>query len=367
MLAFESPAGALYEALQIVSKAVASRDLIPALTGIHVEAKGTSLVLMATDLELGIRTSLPVKVSSEGEALFPARSLLELLRRINPADTVEFKAIDGRTTIRFGKSRFDLPTFPVQDFPKLTFGGEGEPVTVPADAMQKTIARVAYASAQREDSLPVLLGIKLSFLQDGTLEACASDNFRLAWSQVKAGEPSSPADVVVRAKALSELVRLVGEAATEIRVGERQLFVNSGSIEAFCQLVEGQFPDHRKLVRESYETVVRFEVADLLQACERANLVSDHRSPQIIIQTGETGLQISSGSAETGDSFEEIEAEVEGAPLEITFNPKYLVDALRNAGFERAEIGFNGALSAARLRPAGSDEQLALILPIRRM
>lgn len=367
MLSFETRAGSLYESLSLVAKAAASRDLIPALTGVLVQARGDALTLVGTDLDFGLRTRLSVAVSSEGEALLPARSLSELLRRVPPADPVELRVIEGKAAIRFGKSRFDLPTYPTQDFPKLSFEIEGPSVTLPVPVLRESVSRVVYASAQREDSLPVLLGIKLSIRSDGTVECCASDNFRLAWSRMRTDAKNSSHEVVVRARALSELIRLLGDEEVRMTVGERQIAFRTDSLEAFCSLVDGQFPDHRKLVRDAYQTTIRFAVDELLLACERASLVTDQRSPQVILKAGEEGVSIASGSVDSGSSFEEIEAEVEGEPLEITFNPKFLSDALKYAGLERAEIGFNGPLSAARMKPVDNDDELSLILPIRRM
>lgn len=367
MLAIDTRAGTLFEALSLVSRAAASRDLIPALTGVLFEGTGTSLSLTATDLEFGLRTKIPVSITSEGKALLPAKALLELLRRVPPADGVSFKIIEGRAAIRFRKSRFDIPTFPVEDFPQISFESEGPSVILQTAALREALGRVAYAAAQREDSLPVLLGIKLTFHGDGSVECCASDNFRLAWSRVTADTKREQHEVVVRGRALSELVRLLDEEEVRLVIGERQLSFASGRMEAFTALVEGQFPDHTKLVRSSYQTTVRFAVEDLLLAAERASLVADPKSPQIVLKAGEEGLSVSSGSVDSGSSFEEVEGEVEGEPLEITFNPKFLTDALKNADLERAEIGFNGPLSAARMKPVDRDDLLALLLPIRRM
>lgn len=367
MLSFETRAGALFDALSTVSRAVASRDLIPALTGVHVDGRGGEISLTATDLELGLRTKLPVKLSSEGEALLPARPLAELLRRVPPAENVEFKILDGSTAIRFGKSRFDLPTYSVKDFPRLSFEPEGKAVTLPVSQFREAIGRVVYASAQREDSLPVLLGVKLALREDGSLECCASDNFRLAWGRIHTQTKRENEDVVVRSRALSELMRLLGDDEIKMCVGERQVTFTADRVQAFCSLVDGTFPDHTKLVRDSYQTNVRFAVEDLLVACERASLVADPKSPQVTIKAGAEGVSMSSGSPEAGSSIEEIPAEVEGEDLEITFNPRFLADSLKYFGHPQAEFGFNGPTSAARLKPVDSDDALSLVLPIRRM
>jgi len=367
VLAIDSRAGTLFDALALVSRASSSRDLIPALTGVLLEGDGKALTLTATDLEFGLRTHIPVSVTSEGKALVPAKALLELLRRVPPGDGVALKIIEGRAAIRFRKSRFDLPTFPVQDFPQVNFESEGPTVVLQTTALREALGRVSYASAQRDDSLPVLLGIKISFSPDGKVECCASDNFRLAWSRTTADTQKEKRELVVRGRALSELVRLLDEDEVKIVIGERQLSFRTGRMEAFTALVEGQFPDHTKLVRDAYQTTVRFAVEDLLAAADRASLVADPKSPQVVLKMDPNGLSVSSGSVDTGSSFEEVEAEVEGEPLEITFNPKFLTDALKNSGVERAEIGFNGPLSAARMKPTDRDDLLALLLPIRRM
>ncbi len=370
MLAFEIPASRLTEPLQLVLRATATRDLVPALTGILIEAQDDRLSLTGTDFDLGLRMTVDAKVTSPGRTLIPARSLAELVRRITPSSMVEVKAVDGKATMRFGKSRFDLPTLIDADYPQVDFGeapiGDGK--TLKTAALRHVLGRVTYAAAQRDDSLPILLGIKVSFSSDGHLEVCASDNFRLAWAQTATEASGLNAEVVVKARALSEMVRSLPEEDVQVALSDRQMFFRSGSVAGFCQRVEGQFPDHRKLVKDSYETTMQVQVADVIQAAERATLATDVRSPQVILRAGEDGVSLSAESAEMGSAYEDIAATWSGAPVEIAFNPKFLIDALKNAGADAVEIGFNGPLSAARLQPSEAPgDHLALVLPIRRM
>lgn len=370
MLSLEIPAARLAEPLQLVLRATATRDLVPALTGILVEAAENRLTLTGTDFDIGLRMTVEAKVESPGRTLIPARSLAELVRRLPAASTIELKSVDGKASMRFGKSRFDLPTLTDSDYPALDFGEEkrGEEKVLKSAALRHVLSRVSYAAAQRDDSLPILLGIKVSFTGDGYLEVCASDNFRLAWARTETEAKDLNAEVVVKARALAEMVRSLPEDEVLVALGERQMFFRSGAVEGFCQRVEGQFPDHRKLIKDSYETTVSLEVMDLIQAGERASLATDARSPQVLLRAGEEGVSLSSESAEMGSAYEDVPASWQGAPVEIAFNPKFLLDALKNAGAEAVEIGFNGPLSAARLRPAGAEEDhLALVLPIRRM
>jgi len=370
VLSFEIPASRLTEPLQLVLRATATRDLVPALTGILIEAHDDQLSLTGTDFDLGLRMSVDAKVTSPGRALIPARSLAELARRIPPASLVEVKAVEGKATMRFGKSRFDLPTLIDTDYPSVDFGADSqsEGKTLKAAALRHVLGRVTYAAAQRDDSLPILLGIKVSFSSDGHLEVCASDNFRLAWAQTTTEAVGLNAEVVVKARALTEMVRSLPDEDVRVALSERQMFFRSGSVQGFCQRVEGQFPDHRKLIKETYETTIQVQVADVIQAGERASLATDVRSPQVILRAGEDGVSLSAESAEMGSAYEDIPATWSGAPVEIAFNPKFLIDALKNAGAEAVDIGFNGPLSAARLHPTGApDDHLALVLPIRRM
>lgn len=370
VLSFEIPAARLTEPLQLVLRATATRDLVPALTGILVEAQGEKLSLIGTDFDIGIRMSIEAKVVDPGRVLLPARALAELVRRLPPASIVELKAVEGRATVRFGKSRFDMPTLSEADYPSLDFGTErkGTGKEVKTASLRHVLSRVTYAAAQRDDSLPILLGIKVTFRADGYLEVCASDNFRLAWARTETEANDLDAEVVVKARALTEMVRALPEEDVEVTLGDRQLFFRCGAVEGFCQRVEGQFPDHRKLIKDSYETTITLQAMDLVQAGERATLATDTRSPQVVLRAGEDGVSLSSESAEMGSAYEDVPASWQGAAIEIAFNPKFLLDALKNAGAESVEIGFNGPLSAARLRPVGEEEDhLALVLPIRRM
>lgn len=368
MLNFVCEARTLSSTVSLVARAAADKDVLPALTGVQIRAEGHELALSATDLEIGIAARIPADVRSEGSLLLPARRLQELLRRVPAEELVEVRAIEGTASLRFGRSRFDLVTLAEADYPAVQFDVDlARGVRLPLQELRKAVSRVAYAVSTREDSLQVLLGISLR-LEPNAVELSASDNFRLAWYRITGVPgPSEPTEVILRGRTLSELLRLVDTEQVTISVGERRVDLAMADVRAFVQRIEGKFPDHRQLLQRDFPTHYRFRVAELLAACERAELVADPHNPQVILKlTPGEGLLLRSSAAELGQAQEEVSGEVRGQPLECGFNPRYLIDALRNLGSEEAEFAFSGATSAATLRPIERpDDQLAILLPLR--
>jgi DNA polymerase-3 subunit beta len=367
MLSFVSEARALAEAVGLVARAAATKDTLPALTGVLLRGAEGEIELVGTDTEVGVSVRIPADVASPGSVLFPARRLQELLRTVPPIETVEVRAIEGTATVRFGRSRFDLVTLPLAEYPSIAFA-EPDAGTVRADlmALRAGLGLVSYAVATQEGALPVLLGLHLAVV-DGRIELCASDNFRLAWASAPALEVREPFDLVVRGRSLVELLRLGGSDAVVLVPEDRRLSLVMGSVRAFVQRIDGRFPDHRQLLQRAFVTHLDFDVADLLAASERALLVTDPRTPQMVLhlRPGEP-VGIESGSADFGQAVQEIPGMVSGDPLDIGFNPRYLVDALRNIGLEKARLSFSGQLSAAKLVPQeGPEDRLALLLPLK--
>jgi DNA polymerase-3 subunit beta len=368
MLSFVSEARSLSDAVSLVAKAATDKDVLPALTGIRIETETRTLRLSASDLETGIDVHIAADVQAEGAVLLPARRLQELLRRVPPEDVVEVHAIDGTASLRFGRSRFDLVTLPLDDYPEISFADPAQVTAkLPLAGLRHALQRVAYAVSQREEALPGLMGIRLRVRQTDA-DLTASDNFRLAWCRVEDVQgPEEPLDLIVQGRTLVELCRLVDTEEVGVVAEPRRVHLLLDGVRAFAQRIEGRFPDHEALLRKAFVTRMEFHVPALLAACERAQLVSDMHNPQVVLNVspGEP-VRIQAGAADLGQAQEEVPATVEGEKLEVGFNPRYLIDALRNLGAPEAVLSFSGPLSAAKLTPKeGEAGQLAILLPLR--
>jgi DNA polymerase-3 subunit beta len=368
MLNFVSEARSFGDAVALAARAAADRDVVPALTGVLVRGEGHELIFSATDLQVGISLRITADVRSEGSMLLPARRLQELLRHVPAEELVEVRAIEGTASLRFGRARFDLVTLPVLEYPEVSLASPEDVVArVPTKALRRALQLVSYAVSTRDDSLPVLLGIHVH-IQGSVMEVAASDNFRLAWCRLEGVEgPEEPLDLIVRGRTLSEFVRMVETETVGMAVDERRLHLFLEGVQAFAQRIEGTFPDHRQLLQREFVTKFTFSVPKLLAACERAQLVSNAQSPQVLLTlTAGEPLALTAGTADLGQAQEEVEGTVEGQALEVAFNPRYLIEALRNLAADEAVLSFSGATSAATLVPKEHPEdQLAILLPLR--
>lgn len=366
MLRFSVDASSLTQGVARASRVVNNNGMQPALSGVLLEAEGQALSIQATDQQMGLKLAVPqAAIEAAGTILLPAKQLSELLRRISPGETVTVEEGASVVTLSFGRASFELPVLPKDDFPALDFESSEPGQTMSTEALHELLGLVGYAAATRDDSIPVLQGIQLTLEDSGMLSACASDNFRLAFAQRKVSEQAAPQDVVVRARNLIELLRLMNEEKVTMRCAPRRVFFETADLKAFAQRIDGAFPDHRSLVRDQYPTVVRCDGASLLAAIERAGLLSSPSAPQVILSIGEEGIGLRASSADLGRGSDFVAAEVSGEGLEIGFNPRFMAEALRTLPGEEVRLHLTGPESAALLRCEEDTTFIALVLPVK--
>lgn len=366
MLRFSVDASAFTQGVSRASRVVSSTGMQPALSGVLIDGGEQALTLQATDQQMGLKLSVPnAFVEMPGTILLPARQLSELLRRISPGETVKVEEGASVVMLSFGRASFELPMLPKDDFPHLDFESEKAGQQVKSTSLQEILGLVGYAAATRDDSIPVLQGIQLTLGEDGMLSACASDNFRLAFAQRKVSDSSTPEEVVVRARNLIEVLRLINEEEVVMSVAPRRVFFRTQDLQAFAQRIEGAFPDHKSLVREQYPTVVRCDGPSLLAAVERTGLLSAPSAPQVILSIGEEGIGLRASSADLGRGSDFVSAEVSGEGLEIGFNPRFIAEALRTLPGEQARLHLTGPESAVLVRCEEDQTFLALVLPVK--
>lgn len=365
MLIFETPAQVLSDALVLVSRAVAMRDQVPAMTGVLLRAAQGEVELTATDGELAMRVSVPAAVEAEGAVLVPARTFADLLRLVPPETSVQFRGLEGQVGIRFLRSRFDLPTLRSEEFPPLDFESQAQAFTVRGDALKDLVRRTNYAVSARDDGRLFTIGMYLT-LREGYLSAATTDNHRLAWARVPASDGEDQ-EILLPARALAEIVRALPDDEVEVRFEAGRLLLRTpGGLTTFLTAIRAQFPDTRRIVFDSYATTVRFDLQPVLTAVERTQLVADQKNARLRLRVEENLLRISASSSDGGQGAEEVAVETNGEPVELVFGPKYLVDGLRSLPDGPAVLEVMHAESPARFRPdVERRDQFAIVMPLR--
>jgi DNA polymerase III subunit beta len=357
---------ALLRQLQTVSRVASTRSAIQALSGVQLRASSSGCELQATDMDVGLRVPLEAEVAREGVVVLPARLLLDVVRLL-PADSVslELRAAEQDVELVSGNATFHIRTLRAEDFPPFPEPEPDSAVSLPVGAFVATALKVAN-SASRDETRPVLTGILVS-ASDKELRMVATDSYRLSVKETTL-ETALPSafEVNVPARALQELARVSGHVEDEelrISVRQNQVLFELGRIVLSSRLIDGQFPNYRQLLPETYEHELRIAGAELTEVVRRISLLAQKNAPlRLAFNPGE--LTISAQTPDIGEALESMPVAFQGEPLEIGFNPEFL-----RAGLEAIEEGDVLMKLISPLRPGliESEENRFryLIMPIR--
>jgi DNA polymerase-3 subunit beta len=356
----------LVSKLSIVSRAVSSRAATQSLSGILLTASPDGVALRATDLEMGLETRLEAEIGGEGAALLPGRLLSEISRSL-PDATVEIETREAErdVEIRCGGSSFHLRTLAAEDFPKFP-EEEGEPLKIPAAALASTVDVVARA-ASRDDMRPVLTGVLVS-ARGNEMTMVATDSYRLAVKRTELETGiGGELEANIPARALRELARiLAAEGVEEVSVAllPNQAVFKAGAIVLNTRLIEGQFPNFRQLLPESYEHDVRLPRAEFLDVARRVSQLAQRNAPlRLAFAPGE--LTVAAETPDVGDAKETMPAAFEGEPLEIGFNPEFLKEGIESVEGDEVVLRLISPLRPGLLQPVDSEDFRYLVMPIR--
>ena len=357
----------LVSKLSIVSRAVSTRGTIQALSGVLLRAGEGKVTLAATDNDLGLETTLDAEVESEGAVLLPGRLLAEVTRSLaDPSVQIELREAERDVEIRSGSSNFHLRTLPAEDFPSLPKPGEEPGLKIPAKELSASIDLVARA-ASRDDMRPVLTGVFVN-ATGSELTMVATDSYRLAVKRTELeSELGGELEANIPARALRELGRILASEGAEqatVTLLTNQAVFQAGAILLTTRLIDGQFPNFRQLLPESYEHDVRLPRGEFLDVARRVSQLAQRNAPlRLAFEPGE--LTISAETPDVGDARETMPAAFEGEPLEIGFNPEFLKEGIESVEGEEILLRLISPLRPGLLQPVEGDDFRYLVMPIR--
>lgn len=367
----------LAQAVGQVAKAVSSRTTIPILTGIKFSLTNDECILTGSDSDISIQTTIPlkkdekeiVKVVKLGNIVLPSKYLTEIVKKL-PDAQVEIEVIDQFVTvIRSGNAEFNLNGLNAEEYPRLPQIEEDKVFSISTDLFKSMIRQTSFAVSSQE-SRPILTGV-LWQLDEGELSFVATDSHRLAQRQasVETNTELIFKNTVIPGKSLNELNRLLDDAddMIDIVVTTNQILVKANHILFYSRLLEGTYPDTTRIIPQSSKTDIVVETKLLLQAIERASLLAKDGKHVVKLSTIENNrIQISSNTPEVGKVMEQVEVkEISGEDIKISFNAKFMLDALKAIESSQITIGFTGAMSPFVLKPLDNDRTLHLVLPVR--
>jgi DNA polymerase-3 subunit beta len=357
----------LVSKLSIVSRAVSTRAATQALSGVLVSAADGRVTLSATDLDMGLETTLAADVASEGAVLLPGRLFAEVARSLaDPTVEIETREAERDVEIRSGSSSFHLRVLAAEDFPKLPQPSAESSLKIAAEALGEGIELVARA-ASRDDMRPVLTGVFVTG-SGSEMTMVATDSYRLAVKRTELeSDLGGEIEANIPARALRELARILATEGVEqvvISLLSNQAVFEAGSIVLTTRLIDGQFPNFRQLLPESYEHDVRLPRADLLEVARRVSQLAQRNAPlRVSFAPGE--LTVAAETPDVGDAVETMPAAFEGEPLEIGFNPEFLKEGIESVTGDEILVRLISPLRPGLLQPVEGEDFRYLVMPIR--
>ncbi|MFL5869570.1 MAG: DNA polymerase III subunit beta [Solirubrobacterales bacterium] len=357
----------LSSALQLVGRAVSSRGTLPSLGGVLLLADEGSLTLRATDMELALtRTLTDVAVERDGTALIPGRLVADVVRSLPEGEVaLELRPEQRDVELAAGGARFHIRTLPAEDFPRLP-GLEGDVVRLPASPLGSTIELVARA-ASRDEVRPILTGVLVQ-ASESRLTMVATDSYRLSVKHTELDQPvAQEIEANVPARALRELSRIIsaeGADEVELAMPRNQAIFRASGVTLSSRLIEGQFPSWRQLIPEAFEHEVRLPREEFLEITRRVSQLAQRNAP-LRLAFAEGELTVAAETPDVGDASEAMPAPYTGEPLEIAFNPQFLIDGADSVGSEELALQLSSPLRPGLLRPVDGDDFSYLVMPIR--
>lgn len=352
----------LASALGVVSRAVSTRGAVQVLGGILLQAENDRLTLAATDMEISLRASVSGEIAGDASVVVPGRLLTDLVRLL-PDDkvTLVHEEGEGVLSVTSGSHSSRLNVYSAEDFPRLP------PVDVSlhrieTQALLETIDKVGRA-ASRDESRPVLTGVLVRF-EGQQLVMAATDSYRLAVKETPLSAGGPELEAIIPARALQELVRIAsGTEDIELGVHENHVIFSAGDVWLTSRRIDGQFPNYKQLLPETFEVEIDTPRAALLDVVRRAGLMAQRNAP-LRLRFAEGELTVSAQTQDVGEATESIPIDFSGEELEIGFNPEFLRDGLEAVAGDTVRLKLIN-----RLRPgllAAPEESFwYLIMPIR--
>ena len=369
----------LISALQIVSKGLSTKPQTPILSGLYLDAKDGSLELQSTNYELGFIVTIPAEIHAAGTAVLPGKYLTEVIRKL-PAEEIRIdtEQTNALAVITSGTARFTLRTMETSDFPVLKRMEGTLRFTIKDRTLAKLIKKSAFACLREEqrDRRPIFTGCQLE-VEGKTVTLAATNVHRLAVKSEQLEEEAGQIRVIIPAKFLEEVTRTIsGEIPSDIEIvcSYNQVSVSFENIYMTTRLIEGAFPDYRKVIpkEETARTQVTLSTAEFAAAVDRASLISRTDQYNIVKLEFERGLlHITSNSPEVGEAEETIEAKVEGYEATIAFNASYLIDAMKSLDSDTCILSLQGAneqgqnLSPMTIREEADPDYIYVVTPVR--
>ena len=353
----------LNRALNSVARVANTRGTLPILANVLIKTSNNRLSLSATNLDIAITHYIGAKVTEEGIITVPARLMQDFVNSL-PGGVIQLDLQETKLHVTTDQYKSVVNGIVADDFPVMPAITSGKKLTVGSSLFKKALQQVVFA-ASNDETRPVLTAVLLQS-REGELRMAATDSYRLAEKQL--GSHADDMQLLVPASAMHDLLRVLGDGEEPVHItyDEQQVLFQVGDVELVTRLIDGAYPDYRKLIPESFNSSATLKKADFINVTKVSSLFARESAGSVTIEVNEDSSQLSirSVASQLGENTATASAKVSGSGS-ITLNSRYLLDALNALSGDEVLFGFNGKLEATLLRDAASEEYRHIIMPLK--
>ena len=353
----------LSRALNNVARVASTKNALPILSNVLIKTIDNRVCVAATNLNIAITHYIGSKVTQEGSITVPARLMQDFVASL-PSGVIDIKVEETKLHIVADQYNSTINGTPADDYPVMPQIKNGVSWSVPSLALKKSLQQVVLA-ASNDDARPILTGIYFH-TEKGNLYIAATDSYRLA--EKKVAPLKEEVKLLVPASAMQDLLRILGDNEEEVKIthNEQQMLFTVGDTELVTRLIDGNYPDYRKLVPASFATSATLPKAELVNITKVSSLFARESAGSVTLDLDEENKKISirSIASQLGENTATATADVNGT-ASITLNSRYILDALGSVGDPEITISFNGKLEPCVIRGTKDKDYLHLIMPLK--
>jgi DNA polymerase-3 subunit beta len=356
----------LLEGINIVQKAVSTKTTLPILEGILLEADD-KLKMTGNDLEIGIECYIEADVKRKGSIVLNSKMFGDIVRRLPDAEVLMEAKENNSVIIECENSLFEIKGIAAEGFPALPSVEKENGIKISQKLIKETIRQTIFA-VSLDENRPILTGSLFEY-KNGHLSIVSIDGYRLALRTVMPEFAVQDRNLVIPGKTLNEISKIIQPVEEELTIytTNNQILFDMGNCILVSRLLEGEYLNYSGIIPKDHETKITVNTKELLACFERASLVitNDERRYPVKLDIKDDMMVITSNT-EIGNAREEIRLEMEGKEMEISFNPRYFIEALRVIENEVINILFTSTIGPCIIKPLQNDAFVYLILPIRK-
>ncbi len=353
----------LNKALGLVARVASARGTLPILSNVLLRIDDNRLSVSATNLDIAISCQLGAQVQLEGSITVPARLFQDLVNSL-PSGVIELEQDDQRLKITTDSYKSVINGVAADEFPVMPAIESGTSWKLSGPTLKKALQQVLMA-ASNDESRPVLTGVLFQTV-DGALYVAATDSYRLA--EKRLAEMKQDIKLLIPATALHDVLRIINDFDGDIMVehDDQQVRFQAGDVELVARLIEGNYPDYRKLIPAKFATTATMPRAELVSVTKVSSLFARESAGSVVVSVDEPSesIWIRAVASQLGENNATVKADVTGSGS-ITLNSRYMLDALQAMDGKTIRVGFNGKLEAVMFTDNDSDDYLHIIMPLK--